>query len=81
MDPAKLSAHDFCRILLIKLSAVGDVVHTIPVLNQFRRRYPSARIDWLIKPAIADLVRHHPGVSNVQASTRPPVSAPAPIRR
>jgi len=60
-----LRARDFRRILLIKLSAVGDVVHTIPVLNKLRRRYPSARIDWLVTPAIADLIRHHPAVSNV----------------
>ena len=62
---ADLRARDFRRILLIKLSAVGDVVHTIPVLNKLRRRYPSARIDWLVTPAIADLIRHHPAVSNV----------------
>jgi heptosyltransferase I len=60
-----LRTRDFRRILLIKLSAVGDVVHTIPVLNKLRRRYPSARIDWLVTPAIADLIRHHPAVTNV----------------
>ena len=65
MEPNDLRTRDFRRILLIKLSAVGDVVHTIPVLNKLRRRYPSARIDWLITPAIADLIRHHPAVSNV----------------
>jgi 3-deoxy-D-manno-octulosonic-acid transferase/heptosyltransferase-1 len=61
----QLALRDFGKILLIKLSAVGDVVHTIPVLNKLRRRYPSARIDWLATPAIAELLRHHPGISNV----------------
>lgn len=65
MEDASLRAHDFRRILLIKLSAVGDVVHTIPLLNKLRRRYPSARIDWLLRPQIAELVRHHPAISNV----------------
>lgn len=65
MEDAWLPARDFNRILLIKLSAVGDVVHTIPVLNKLRRRYPLARIDWLVRPQIADLVRHHPAISNV----------------
>lgn len=55
----------FKRILLIKLSAVGDVVHTLPVLPKLRARYPEARIDWLITREIADLVRHHPALSNV----------------
>jgi lipopolysaccharide heptosyltransferase I len=56
---------EFSRILLIKPSAVGDVVHTLPVLEKLRRRYPTARIDWLITPENADLVRGHPAVSNL----------------
>ena len=60
-----LRTRDFHRILLIKLSAVGDVVHTIPLLNKLRRRYPQARIDWLLTPAIAELIGHHPAVTNV----------------
>src|ERR1700720_3597208 len=61
---ADLRAREFRRILLIKLSAVGDVVHTITALNKLRRRCPAARIDWLVPPAIADLIRHHPAVRN-----------------
>jgi lipopolysaccharide heptosyltransferase I len=64
-DPIELRHREFRRILLIKLSAVGDVVHTIAVLNKLRRRYPTARIDWLITPAIAALIEHHPAITNV----------------
>jgi lipopolysaccharide heptosyltransferase I len=64
-DVANLRNREFCRILLIKLSAVGDVVHTFPFLNRLRRHYPAARVDWVIKPAIAELVRHHPAIDNV----------------
>ena len=64
-DVADLRNREFCRILLIKLSAVGDVVHTFPFLNRLRRQYPAARIDWVVKPAIAELVRHHPAIDNV----------------
>src|SRR5207253_6307997 len=60
-----LRSRDFNRILLIKPSAVGDVIHTLPVLAKLRARYPQARIDWLLAPHIAELVRHHPAVSNV----------------
>src|SRR5438874_8049385 len=55
----------FERILLIKPSAVGDVIHTVPVLAKLRARYPDAQIDWLLAPHIAELVRHHPALSNV----------------
>jgi heptosyltransferase-1 len=65
LPPADLRNHDFRKILLIKLSAVGDVVHTIPVLNKLRRRYPTAQLDWLVTPPIAELLRHHPGITNV----------------
>jgi len=61
----ELAATEFSRILIIKLSALGDVIHTIPVLHKLRRRYPNARIDWLTSPAIAELLRPHAAISNV----------------
>ena len=60
-----LASRQFERILLIKPSAFGDVLHTLPVLVKLRARYPNARIDWLITPENAELVRYHPAVSNV----------------
>src|SRR5438270_12194167 len=65
LDTNDLRARNFSRILLIKPSALGDVVHTIPVLVKLRARYPRARIDWLITPESAEVVRHHPALSNV----------------
>jgi heptosyltransferase I len=61
----ELRRRDFSKILLIKLSAVGDVVHTLPVLNKLRRRYPNAQIDWLVTPAIGELLQHHPALNHV----------------
>jgi lipopolysaccharide heptosyltransferase I len=60
-----LRSRSFGRILLIKPSAVGDVIHALPVLVKLRARYPTARIDWLLSPHIAELVRHHAALSNV----------------
>jgi lipopolysaccharide heptosyltransferase I len=60
-----LRTHTFERILLIKPSAMGDVIHTIPVLAKLRARYPAARIDWLLTPAIAEWIRHHAALSGV----------------
>lgn len=65
MNLATLRSRTFERILLIKPSAVGDVIHTLPVLVELRRRYPKARIDWILTPAIAELVGHHSALSNV----------------
>jgi heptosyltransferase-1 len=65
LDAESLKHRNFRRILLIKLSALGDVVHTIPVLNRLRRRYPAAQIDWLLTPALAEMLKDHPGISRV----------------
>jgi lipopolysaccharide heptosyltransferase I len=67
---------EFSRILLIKPSALGDVVHTIPLLVKLRARYPNARIDWLITPENAEVVRHHPALSNVVLFARRDFSKP-----
>jgi lipopolysaccharide heptosyltransferase I len=76
LPSADLTRRDFRKILLIKLSAVGDVVHTIPVLNKLRRRYPMAQLDWLVTPAIAELLRHHPAITNIIEFEREAWSTP-----
>jgi len=64
-DAPTLQSAEFSRILLIKLSGLGDVAHTLPVLVKLRARYPRARIDWLITPEHAEIVRCHPALPNV----------------
>lgn len=76
MPSDDLRSRDFRKILLIKLSALGDVVHTIPLLNKLRRRYPAARLDWLVTPGIAELLAHNPAISNVIEFARDDRSAP-----
>ncbi|HEU0207878.1 MAG TPA: lipopolysaccharide heptosyltransferase II [Candidatus Udaeobacter sp.] len=72
----ELQTAEFSRILLIKPSALGDVVHTIPVLVKLRARYPQAQIDWLITPENAEVVQHHPALSNVVLFARRDFSMP-----
>jgi heptosyltransferase I len=76
VQPADLRNRDFKKILLIKLSAVGDVVHTFPVLNKLRRRYPKARIDWLTGAGVAELLAQNPAIDNVIEFSRDEWSAP-----
>ncbi len=44
------------RILIVRLGALGDIVHAIPVAAALRRRFPSARIDWLVSAAHREIV-------------------------
>lgn len=53
------------RILLIKTSSLGDVIHNLPVATDLRVRFPDAAIDWVVEEAFADVVRLHPGVRRV----------------
>jgi heptosyltransferase-1 len=46
-------------ILIIRPSAMGDIVMASPMLATLRRAYPQARIAWLVEPGLADLLRHN----------------------
>ncbi len=58
------------NILIVKLSAIGDVIHTLPALNAIRRYYPQARITWLVEEAAASLLKGHPSLDRVLVSRR-----------
>jgi len=60
-----LSEGHFDRILLIKPSSLGDVLHALPVLRGLRSRFPQARIDWLIGSAFAPLLAHCAEIDNL----------------
>ncbi len=53
------------RIVLIKPSALGDVVHTLPVLTALRLLYPRARIVWVINAELAPLLQGHPDLDAI----------------
>jgi ADP-heptose:LPS heptosyltransferase len=51
------------RILIVKPSSLGDVLHTLPVVSAIHRHWPEAEIRWLIHPAWRVLVENHSSVS------------------
>lgn len=53
------------RILIVKVSSLGDVVHNMPVVQDVLRAHPDAQIDWLVEENFADLVRMVKGVRKV----------------
>jgi heptosyltransferase I len=58
------------NILIVKLSALGDVVHTLPALNALRRYYPKAHIAWLVEEAAVELLQNHPALDLLLVSRR-----------
>ena len=53
------------KILLVKLSSLGDVVHTLPVVQDILAALPNAQIDWVVEPAFAPVLLLCPGVYRV----------------
>lgn len=59
-------------ILLVRTSALGDIVHALPVLSALRRAFPSARLGWVVDEAFAPLLAGHGLLDEV---------FPVPLRR
>lgn len=53
------------RVLLVKLSSLGDVIHTLPVVHDIRAAHPDAVVDWVVEPGFAPLVRRVQGIGEV----------------
>lgn len=53
------------RILLVKTSSLGDVIHCLPVINDIRVHYPEILIDWVVEESFADIPRMHPHINQV----------------
>jgi len=60
-------AHPFAdrteaRILLVKTSSMGDVLHNLPVVTDICRAFPGAQVDWIVEEGFGSLPPMHPGI-------------------
>ncbi len=53
------------RILIIKPSALGDIILALPALSALKRSFPEARISWFVRPEFAPLITGHPFISDI----------------
>ncbi len=53
------------RVLIVKTSSMGDVVHALPVVADIHRAHPGAQVDWLVENAFAAIPQLNPGVQRV----------------
>ena len=53
------------RLLIVKTSSMGDVVHALPVVNDVLAHHPGVQIDWLVEAPFAAIPQLHPGVRRV----------------
>ncbi len=59
-DFSRLQTLDASNVCLVKPSAFGDVVQTLPLLPALRERFPGARLSWVVNAGLVDLVAGHP---------------------
>lgn len=53
------------KVLLVKTSSLGDVIHTLPALTDAQRAVPGIRFDWVVEEGFAEIPRWHPAVDQV----------------
>lgn len=53
------------RVCIIKPSAMGDVIHAMPILSALRQRWPSAHLSWIVNRPFAELLDGHPDLDEL----------------
>jgi lipopolysaccharide heptosyltransferase I len=53
------------NILVVRLSSMGDLVHTLPAVAALRKRFPDARIDWLVESRHRDVLLDNPDIDSI----------------
>ena len=53
------------KVLLIKTSSLGDVIHAMPAVTEAKKNLPDLELTWVVEESLADLPRLHPAVSRV----------------
>jgi heptosyltransferase-2 len=60
------------KILLIRLSSMGDVVLTTSVISAIRKKHPDAQIDFVVKEQFAPLIQYHPAINRLYTFGKKP---------
>jgi len=53
------------RLLTVKMSSLGDVLHTLPAVTDAARHHPELQVDWVVEEAFAEVPAWHPAVDRV----------------
>lgn len=53
------------KLLIIKTSSLGDVIHNLPIIADLRSHHPNIQIDWVVEESFADIPKLHPHVNQV----------------
>ena len=68
--PRNLHEIEAQRICIIKPSALGDIVQSLPLLPVLKERFPDATVSWVLKRELIDILRGHPSLDDIIAFDR-----------
>ena len=68
-EPLVIRSEPAPRVLIVRLSAMGDLIHGIPVVNALRRAMPEAMLGWVAEGRNADLLAGHPALDRMTNPT------------
>lgn len=72
-----MAYQSFPHFLIVRLSAIGDVLHGVPVLTALRAHFPKSRISWVVEGRAADLLRGHAALDHLIVAPRGWLKSPA----
>ncbi|MGB3750913.1 MAG: lipopolysaccharide heptosyltransferase I, partial [Arcobacteraceae bacterium] len=53
------------KICIVKLSAMGDIIHAMVVLQFIKKAYPTAQIDWIVEEGFKAVLENNPDIDNI----------------
>lgn len=62
---------NYKNILIVKLSAIGDVIHALPVAYALKQKYPEARITWVVEKPAYELLTNNPNIDEIIVFDKP----------
>lgn len=66
-----IPSKNYKNILIVKLSAIGDVIHALPVAHALKQQYPQARITWVVEKPAYDLLTNNPNIDEIIIFDKP----------
>ncbi len=53
------------KLLIVKTSSMGDVIHNLPILSDIRMHFPDAQIDWVVEEGFVDILKLHSQINTI----------------
>ncbi len=66
-----IPSKNYKNILIVKLSAIGDVIHALPVAHALKQRYPEAHLTWVVEKPAYDLLINNPDIDEIIIFDKP----------